>query len=162
VPSHVRYTIGGDPKGKTNEIDGIEASIICPIIRVATSLFLTYWLFHMLPGHRPILPSQMVEFQSRTRWLRYTMNPINVVLSLGGIIALWFMRPVATTFYAAQLVTSMVNAVVNTFFPLPLNSTSVRFTSQPNDEVTDSITVVLAAIFLLPFSAQKSHVKPQN
>jgi uncharacterized metal-binding protein len=73
----------------------------------------------MLPGHRSILPPQMVEFQSRTRWLRYTMNPINVVLPLGGIIAHWFMRPVATTFYAAQLVTSMVNAVVNTFFPLP-------------------------------------------
>ena len=29
-------------------------------------------------------------------------------------------------------------------------------------EATDSIAVVLAIIFLLPFSAQKSHVKPLN
>jgi hypothetical protein len=29
-------------------------------------------------------------------------------------------------------------------------------------EATESIAFISAAIFLLPFSAQKSHVKPQN
>jgi hypothetical protein len=32
----------------------------------------------------------------------------------------------------------------------------------PKGEATDSIALVHAGIFLLPFSAQKSHVKPQN
>jgi hypothetical protein len=48
------------------------------------------------------------------------------------------------------------------YVPKQAGSNNRKPERSPKGEATDSIALVLAIIFLLPFSAQKSHVKPQN
>lgn len=98
------------------ETTGHRRPLFATIICVVSALFLASWLFHMLPGHQRVLKPETIQLLSHGRWFRSTMASIDLVLSVGGIIALWFMRPIATTFFAAQIVTSVVTTVVNIFF----------------------------------------------
>jgi hypothetical protein len=82
--------------------------LLATIICVVTTLFLANWLLGMLHGHQP------VQLVSQAAWLLFDL--IGVILVAGGIVALWLMRPIAATFYAAQIVTSVITAVINIFF----------------------------------------------
>jgi hypothetical protein len=87
------------------------ATIIC----VVTALYIAYRLFLMLPGHQPALTPQMAEFQNHARLFSLAMMWVEIVLSAGGVIALWLMRPVAATIYAAKIVTTVIDVGIGVF-----------------------------------------------
>jgi hypothetical protein len=91
----------------------LPATVIC----VVTTLLLANWLLgelmSMLHEHQP------VQLVNQAQWFHRAINLfdlIGVILVAGGIVALWLMRPIAATFYAAQIVTSVITAVINIFF----------------------------------------------
>jgi hypothetical protein len=86
-----------------NGTDGTEASIICDDPLRCNHVALGE-LFGTLHGHRFHRAINLIGL-------------IDVILVAGGIVALWLMRPIAAAFYAAaQIVTSVITAVINTFF----------------------------------------------
>jgi hypothetical protein len=88
------------------------ATIIC----LVTALLLAHSLYRMLPGHHAVLRPGVIEAESHAVWFRHVMAFIEVILTIGGIVALWFMRPIAATFYALQIVATVINLTVHIVF----------------------------------------------
>jgi hypothetical protein len=90
--------------------------VVATIICIVTALLVAHSFYRLLPGHQAALRPEMIEAESHAAWFRHMMTLVDVVLEVGGIIALWFMRPVATIFYALQIVTTVINLIVAIVF----------------------------------------------
>jgi len=86
------------------------------MICVVTSLLVAQKLYGLLPGNHPMLRPELIDGQLLAVSFSRIIALADLTLEIGGIIALWFMRPVAATFYAAQIVTTAINLAIGIFF----------------------------------------------
>jgi hypothetical protein len=85
------------------------ATMIC----VVTSLLVAQKLY----GNHPMLQPELIDGgQLLAMSFSRIIALADLTLEIGGIIALWFMRPIAATFYAAQTVTTVINLAIGIFF----------------------------------------------
>jgi small-conductance mechanosensitive channel len=129
------------------------ATVIC----VVTALYLAYRLFLMLPGHQPALSPQMAEFQNHAQMFSVAMMWIEIVLSAGGIIALWLMRPVAAAIYAAKIATTVVDVAIGIFAFHLVHAEQARL-ANPSNPLDHTMPVwatwalpIMAIVFLVSF-----------
>jgi hypothetical protein len=77
------------------------ATVIC----ILTALLAAHTVYRMLLGHHSVLRQEIIEAQSHAERFIHITALIDMILEVGGIIALWLMRPIAATLYAVQIVT---------------------------------------------------------
>lgn len=88
------------------------ATVIC----IVMAFMLASWLFHMLPGHHRIPMPGSIVVPMPSPWFLYTMGMIDFVAIVGGIVALWGMRPIAAVFFAVQAISDVIQLAEGVFF----------------------------------------------
>jgi hypothetical protein len=87
------------------------ATIIC----LLTAVWVGYAIFRNLPGHQLAFTAENIQAQRIAPGLRYALHTVSWAVSIGGIVALWYMRPMASLFYAANIVLTLAWCLVNVF-----------------------------------------------
>jgi hypothetical protein len=102
------------------------ATLVCAWLAVC----LVGLLFHLFPGH-PVTREGVTVVPPAALWFRIVTGGVDLAATIGGLVALWQMRPVAPVFFAALLGTGVVEAAEAIFVRHTVQATRIALMGQP-------------------------------
>jgi hypothetical protein len=103
------------------------ATLICIWLAVC----LVGLLFHLLAGHPADHTEGVVVVPPAALWFRIVTGMVDLMATVGALVALWQMRPVAAVFFAALFGSSVVEAAEAIFVRHTVQATRIALMSRP-------------------------------